>query len=89
MVTGIFLSGFMQAPLTALGLTSDGIKLSRWCPSMPTIPWPAADISAPESGNNVTGVVPDEDDICTVIVGAGSALSPVMLYNLLVVVTGV
>ena len=48
---------------------------------MPTIPWPAADISAPESGNTVTSVVPDEDDICTVIVGAGSALSPVMLYN--------
>ena len=45
------------------------------------IPWPAADISAPESGNTVTGVVPIEDDICTVILGAGSALSPIMLYN--------
>ena len=60
--------------LTALGLICDGVKLSRWCPRMSTIAWPAADISAPEFGNTVSAVVPDEDDIRTVIVGAGSTL---------------
>ena len=48
---------------------------------------PAADISAPESGNTVTGDVLMDDIICTVIVGAGSALSPVMLYNCMCGVT--
>ena len=73
----------MQAPLTALGLISDGVKLSSCCPRIPTIAWPAADISVPESGNTVTGVVPDEDNICTVIVGAGSALSPGIQLNVI------
>ena len=57
MVTGIFPNGFMHAPLTALGLISVGVRLSKWCPSIPTIAWPAADMSAPESGNAVTDVV--------------------------------
>ena len=81
MATGIFPAGFMQAPLTALELISDGARLSKWYPKMPTIICPAADISVPESGNTVTGDVFVDDVIWTVIVGAGSALSPVILYN--------
>ena len=48
---------------------------------MPTIVCPAADISAPESGNIVNDAVLEDDIIWTLIVGAGSALSLVMLYN--------
>ena len=81
MVTGIFPNGFMHAPLTALGLISDGVRLSKRYPRMPTIAWPAADISAPKSGNTVTDMVLEQVAICMVIVGAGSALSPAMLYN--------
>ena len=81
MVTGIFPTGFMQVPLTALGLISDGAKLSKWYLKMSTIIYPAADISAPESGNIVTGDVFMDDVIWTIIVGADSSLSSVILYN--------
>ena len=67
--------------MTALGLISDGARLSKWYPKMPTIICSAADISAPESGNTVTGDVLVDEVIWTVMVGADSALSPVMLYN--------
>ena len=81
MVTGIFPNGFMHTPLTALGLISNGVRLSKRCPRMPMIAWLAADMLAPESGNTVTDVVLEQVAIYTVIVGASSALSPVMLYN--------
>ena len=75
-MTSIFPSGFMQAPLTAVGLISDGVRLSTWSPRTPVSAWPAANMSAPEFGNTVTGLVLDDDVICTVIVDAGSALLP-------------
>ena len=48
---------------------------------MPIIVCLAADISAPESGNTVTNAVLLDDVIWILIVGAGSALLLVMLYN--------
>ena len=71
MVTGIFPTGFMQAPLTVRRLTFDGARLSKRCPNMPTIVCLAADISAPESGNTVTNGVLLDDVIWILIVGAG------------------
>ena len=71
----------MHALLTALGLISDGVRLSKRCPRMPTIACPAADMSAPESDNTVTDAILEWVAICTVIVGAGSTLSPAMLHN--------
>ena len=78
-MTGIFPSGFMQTQLTALRLISDGFRLFMWCPRMAANACLAADMSAPESSNTVTGTALDEDVICKVIVGAGSALSPPIL----------
>ena len=63
MVTGIFPTGFMQAPLTALGLISDDARLPKWYPKMQKIIYLEADISAPESGNTVTGDVFVDDVI--------------------------
>ena len=42
MITGIFPTGFMQAPMTDLGLIFDGATLSKWYPKMPKIIFPAA-----------------------------------------------
>ena len=54
---------------------------------MPTIICWVADISAPDSSNTLTGAVLEDDVIWIVIVGAGSTLSPVMLYNCSYVIT--
>ena len=42
---------------------------------------PAADISTPESGSTLRVRVAVDDDICTVIVGAGSVAVSCALYN--------
>ena len=54
---------------------------------MPTIICWVADISAPDSSNTLTGAVLVDDVIWIVIMGAGSTLSPVMLYNCSYVIT--
>ena len=77
MVTGVLPKGFIQAPLTALGLISEDVRMSKQYPRMLTIACPVTDISAPESSNTITGTVLEEVVICIVIVCAGSALSPV------------
>ena len=71
----------MQTPLTALGLISDNVRLSKWHSKIPSIVYPAADILVLKSGNAVTGAVRMDDVIWRIIVGAGSAFSLVMLYN--------
>ena len=71
----------MQVPLTALGLLSDGARLCKWYPNIPTIICPAADLSVSGYVNTVNGDTLVDDIIWTVIVGAGLALSPVMLYS--------
>lgn len=53
----------MQAPLTALGVISDGARLSKYYPKMPAIVWPATDISAHESNNTVSGAVLVDDSL--------------------------
>ena len=68
----------MQAPLTALGLISDGASLSKWYPKILTNICPAADISSLKSDNTVTGDFLVDDIFGTEIMGAGSALFPLM-----------
>ena len=78
---GIFPNGLMSIPFTVLGQTLEGSKLSLCWPRCLITSCPAADISAPESGNTFTSFMPVDDEICTVMVGDGFPLLLPMLYN--------
>ena len=80
-VTGIFPQGVMGMPFTVLGLIVEGSKLSLCWPMCFKNSTPAAEMSAPESGNTSTFWVPVEVDILTVIIGAGSVFLSLTLYN--------
>ena len=69
---GIFLMGLSVLPLTAQGVMVDGRRLCgclwSWCQTAV----PATQISAPESGRTFTIACLFREDMCTLIVGAGS-----------------
>ena len=76
---GIFPMGLSVAPLTARGVMADDRRLSgcswSWCRRAV----PATQMSAPESGRTCTVACPFREDMCTLIVGAGSKDSVAMV----------
>ena len=80
-VTGIFPQGLMGVPFTVLGLIVEGDKLPLCWPMCFKNSTPAAEISAPESDNTSTFIVPVKVDILTVIIGAGSVFLSLTLHN--------
>ena len=81
MVTGTLPNGFMLKPLTVFGMMLDIRMLSKWCPILLKTSGPAADMSAPESGNSSMGYVPVVEDMSTVMVGAGFVMASCIVYN--------
>ena len=59
-------------PFTALGNTEDGKRLFTCSPKWLRISFPAAEMSAPESGSTSMSADPLREEMWTAIVGAGS-----------------
>ena len=79
-VIGISPMGLSVVPLTARGVMANDRRLSvcflwSWCRRAV----PATQMSAPESGSTCTVACPFREDMCTLIVGAGSKDSVAMV----------
>ena len=64
--------GSILVPFTALGKTADGKRLFTCSPKWLGISFPAAEMSAPESGSTSVSADPLREEMWTAIVGAGS-----------------
>ena len=89
MVTGRVPIGAIFWPLTVLGVTREGSRLSVWSPSSCTMSVPATEISAPESGRALTVAEPLGFDTRTAILGAESMCWGRAVEALTVLGTGV
>ena len=69
---GTLPSGCSFVPFTALGITSEGSRLLTCSLRVCKISFPAADMSAPESGRTLKSLEPFGEVMSTLTRGAGS-----------------
>ena len=80
--TAILPIGRILVPFAALGMISEGKRLSTCTPRWLRISFPAAEISAPESGKTSVSMDPLREEMWMGIVGAGSVTITCLIFGM-------